>query len=146
MYASFSTMFIKSPEINPTTNQKDSILFMGDNNTQKMMTYNETRLTVSISDLIIPEGLSFKLSQKPRLKKLLDLARNVSKCYQPPNRNIISKDILDVSHDRNTERNLILIKKESDIFVLLFLGDGATVSRIPLLKILVSGKIFQYPY
>ena len=53
-------MCIKSPEINPTNNQKDSILFMGDNNTQKMMTSNETRLTVAIIDLIISEGLSFK--------------------------------------------------------------------------------------
>ena len=32
------------------------------------------------------------------------------------------------------------MKKESDIFGLLFLGDGATISRVPLLKILVSRK------
>ena len=30
--------------------------------------------------------------------------------------------------------------KKSDIFGLLFLGDGATISRVPLLNILVSGK------
>ena len=52
----------------------------------------------------------------------------------------MSKDLLDVIHDQNMERNLSLIKKESDIFGLLFLGDGTTISRIPLLKILVSGK------
>ena len=89
---------------------------MGDNNTQKMMTSNETRLTVAIDDLIISEGLSFNLSQKPRFKKVTELARTVSKCYQPPNRNIISKDILDVIHDQNMESNLSLIEKESDIF------------------------------
>ena len=33
-----------------------------------------------------------------------------------------------------------MIKKWSDIFGLLFLGDGATISRIPLLKVLVSGE------
>ena len=33
-----------------------------------------------------------------------------------------------------------LIEKESEIFGLLFLGDGATISRVPLLKILVSVK------
>ena len=38
------------------------------------------------------------------------------------------------------ERNLSLIKKESDVFGLLFIGDGATVSIIPLLNILVSGE------
>ena len=82
---------------------------MGDNNTQKMMTSNETGLTVAIADLIISEGLSFNLSQKPRFNKVLELARTVSKCYQPPNRNLISKDILDVIHDQNMEKNLSLI-------------------------------------
>ena len=27
-----------------------------------------------------------------------------------------------------------MIEKESDIFVLLFIGDGATISRVPQLK------------
>ena len=77
-----------------------------------MTTSNETRLTVVISDLIIYEGLSFNISQKHRLNKVLDLARAVSKSYQPPNRNLIYKDILDVIHDQNMEKNLSLIKKE----------------------------------
>ena len=84
---------------------------MGDNNTQKMMTSNETHLTVAIADLIISEGLSFNLYQKPRFKKVLELESTVSKFYQPPNRKLISKDILDVNHDQNMERNLILIEK-----------------------------------
>ena len=74
---------------------------------------------------------------------MLDLGRNVSKCYQSPNRKLISKDILHVINDQNMERNLNLIEKESDIFGFLFLGDGATFSIIPLLNILVSGLIFQ---
>ena len=113
---------------------------MGDNNTQKMMTSNETRLTVEIADLIIYEGLSFNISHKPRFKKLLDFSRTVSKSYQPPNRKLTSKDLLDVIHDQNMERNFIFIKKESGIFGLSFLGDGANISRIPLLNILVSRK------
>ena len=111
-----------------------------------MMTSNETCLTVAISDLIISEGLSYNLSEKPRFKKVLELARYASKCYQPPNRNLISKDLLDVIHDQNMERNLSLIEKESEIFGLLFLRDGATISRVPLLNILVSGKIFPWQY
>ena len=119
---------------------------MGDNNTQNMMTSNETCLTVAISDIIISEGLLFNLFQKPRFKKVLELARTVSKCYQPPKSKLTSKDILDVIHDHNMERNLSLIEKESEIFGLLFLGDDATIFRVPLWNILVSGKIFQYPY
>ena len=45
-----------------------------------------------------------------------------------------------VIHDQNMERKLILIKKGSYIFGLLSIGDGATITRIPLFNILVSGK------
>ena len=33
-----------------------------------------------------------------------------------------------------------MIKKEAEIFGSLFLGDGATISRCPLLNILASAK------
>ena len=105
---------------------------MGDNNTHKTMTSNETRLTVEIADLIIYEGLSLNLSQTPRFKKVLELAITVSKFYQPPNRKLIYKDLFDVIYYQNMERNLSLIEKEYDIFGLLFLGDGAKISRVPL--------------
>ena len=81
---------------------------MGDNNTQKMMTSNETHLTVAIPDLIVSEGLSFNISQ---FIKVLDLERNMKNIYQPPNRKLISKDIFDVISDQNMERNLRLMKK-----------------------------------
>ena len=142
----FSTSCSKSPEINTKTPQKCSIVFTGENNAQRMMTSKETRLTVAIDYLIISEVLSSNISQEPRFKKVLKLERTVSKFYQHPNRKLISKDILDVIHDQNMERNLSLIEKESEIFGLLFLGDGATISRVPLLNILVSGKSFQWPY
>ena len=112
---------------------------MGDHNTHKMMTSNEIRLTVAITDLINFEDLSFNLSQKPRFKKVIGLERNVSKGYQLPNKKLISKDLLGVIHDQNMESNLRLIKEESDIFRCVFLCDGATISSIPLLNILVSG-------
>ena len=116
---------------------------MGDHNTQKIMTSNETSLTVAISGVVISEGLYFNLAFKSRFKKVFYLERNVSKVNQPPNRKLISKDILYVIHDKNIEMSLSLINKWSDILGLLFLGDGATMSTITLLNILVSEKIFQ---
>ena len=73
------------------------------------MAYNETNLTVAIADLIISEGISFNLSQKPRFKNVLDLSRTVSKIYQPPNITLIYKDLLGVIHYHNMERNLSLV-------------------------------------
>ena len=116
---------------------------MRDHNTQKIITLKETGLTVTIADFIISEGLSFNISWKPRSNEVIELARNVSKCYHHPNIKIIPKDLLNVIHDQNMERNLISIKKESDIFGFLFLGDDATISRILLFNILVSGGIAQ---
>ena len=108
-----------------------------------MTTSNEIRLTVEIGNLIIYEGLYFNIYQKPRFNKVLDLAINVSKCYQHSNRKVISKDILGVIHDHNMESNLSLIIKDYDILGLLFIDDGATIPIIPLLNILVSRKISQ---
>ena len=66
------------------------------------------------------------------------MSRKVSKTYTPRNRKLISKELLDVIHVQNMKSNLAMIKKEEEIFVLLFLGDGATISRCPLLNILAS--------
>ena len=105
---------------------------MGCRITQKIITSNETHLIVEIYDLVISEGFYLNLSQKHRFKKVIYLAINGPKGCQLANRTIISKDLLYVINDHNMERKLSLIKKESDIFGLLFLGDGATLSRIPL--------------
>ena len=70
----------------------------------------------------------------------MDLEINVSKGYQPPNKNLIPKYLLDIIHDQNMENNLSLIKRDSDIFGFLFLGDIENIYRTPLLNILVSGK------
>ena len=68
------------------------------------------------------------------------MARNVSRTYIPPKRKLIPKELLDVIHKQKTKRNLAMIKKEAEIFGLLFLGDGDTISRLPLLNIMASGE------
>ena len=86
------------------------------------------------------EGLPFNLAQKSRFKKVLELSSYVSKTFIPPNRKLLSKELVDVIHERNMKRNLAMIKKEAEISRLLFLGDGATISRCILLNILAYAK------
>ena len=78
----------------------------------------------------------FSFSQKPKFKRILELARNVYKTYIPPNINLIYKELLDVIHEQNTKRGLSIIKEEAGIFGLLFLVDSATLSRCTLLNIM----------
>ena len=70
----------------------------------------------------------------------MELSRNVLNTYLPPNRKLISKELLDVIHKHNMKRNLAMIKREAEIFGLLFLGDGATISICTFLNPLVSEK------
>ena len=70
------------------------------------------------------------------------MVRKISKGYNIPNKKIIDKYIQDVIHNHNMQTKLSMIKKEVYNFALLFIGDGATISRTPLLNRLVSGKKF----
>ena len=90
----------------------------------QIITSNDTGLTVPIDDPFIYEGFSFNLSQKLPFKKVINLARNVSKGHQPSNRKHLSKDILNVVHDHIMEGNLNFVKK-SQIVWTFFLGDDA---------------------
>ena len=82
------------------------------------------RLTLQLrfAYLIISVCLFFNISQKPRFNKVLDLARNSSKGYNPPKIKLIAKFILDVIYDHNTQRNLIIIKLKQIVLDCYFLG------------------------
>ena len=123
-------------ESNSRSFSNGSLVFGIDGNDQKLFTSKETRLTITIADIIISECLLFDPATKPIFKKVLELSRNVSKTYITPNTNLISKELLDYIHEQKTKSNLAMIKKEVEIFGLLFLGYGATISVFPLLNIL----------
>ena len=128
-------------ESNSRSYPNGSLVFGNNVSSQKLITSNNTHLPIAISDLIVSEGLPFNLFQEIIFEKVLGFSRNVSKKYIPLNRNHISRELLNVIHEQNMKRNLKIIKKETEIFGLLFLGDGAKISRCPLLNILASAKI-----
>ena len=111
-----------------------------------MLYYRNTRLIVEISYPVISEGLSFNLAQKPRFKEVLDFAENISKGYISTNSKLIIKGLIGVIHDYNIKSRLVMIKKEAYVSELLFLVYGTTISRTPLLEILVSSKKLQQQF
>ena len=78
-------------ESNSSSISNGSLIFGMDVNDQKPISSNKTNLTIGITDYIILEGLSFNLAQEPWFKKVVDLARNVSKTYTPSKRKLVSK-------------------------------------------------------
>ena len=47
---------------------------------------------IDITDIIISEGLSFNIAQKPKFKKVLGLSRNVSNTYSSQKKYHIQKN------------------------------------------------------
>ena len=76
-------------ESNTTTHPKGSFIFGMDINYWESIHFHYTCGTIFIAGIIISEGISFNISQKPIFKKVLYLARNISKTYIPPNKNCI---------------------------------------------------------
>ena len=108
--SSFSTSCSKSPEINPTTPKKVQVFLWETIKHRRWWLVMRHGLQLqSLISLIMKVFLPIYLRNLGSIR-VLDLEITVSKSYQPPNRNILSKDILDVVHDQNTERKLSLIK------------------------------------
>jgi len=109
---------------------------------QSIMPYDasaESQLTIAIADLIHSRGLPFSLSEDPKFKKMLALARNVPLNYNPPGRKRVAGDLLDLNYESYIDKNMKLLMNEANVFGISFFGDGATVKRMPLLNILASG-------
>ena len=99
---------------------------------------NSATLELAIADLLHSEGLSFSLSESIRFRRVLTLARCVSGTFQPPGRNLVGGELLDINYEKCVSRTNERLAKEADTFGLAFIGDGATVKKMPLLNIIAS--------
>ena len=57
--------------------------------------------------------------------------------FKPPNRKQIAGDLLDINAKKTLEASISDKLKVADVFGLTFLGDFATVERMPLLNIVM---------
>jgi len=75
------------------------------------------------------ESSSFKL--------MLNYSRIVGKDYKPPGRRDLGQSLLDINYRNIVEHNKEILYRESDVFGLSWLSDGATIARTPLINVLV---------
>ena len=104
---------------------------------------NEATLELAIADMIHSEGLPFSLSESLRFRRVLKLARCVPSGFKPPSRQLVAGDLLDINFEKCIARMHEALQREADTFGLTFLGDGATVRRLPLINVI--GSIVLYP-
>jgi hypothetical protein len=97
---------------------------------------NNSRLTMAIADCIHSDGLPFRFGESPRFQKILRLAQTVGTDYIPPNRNHVAGRLLDLNYEMCRNKNKTDLLAEEDTFGLQFVGDGATIKRMPLINVL----------
>ena len=102
---------------------------------------SSSELSMAIADFIHAHGLSFMLSESPRLKLILRLARTAPSSYKPPRRQEVGGELLDLNYSQYKSRTLRKLKLDADIYGVQIMSDGATVKHIPLLNFLGASAV-----
>ena len=99
----------------------------------------DSRMDMAVANLIHCEGTAFSLADSAHLRKIIQLAKCVSKNYVPPNRNRIAGELLELNYHEHYRKDVALLMVDSEIYGLDFYGDGATIKSMPLLNIMAYG-------
>lgn len=99
----------------------------------------DNKLTMAIADFIHSCGLPFSISSHPKFRQVITLARCVGSKYKVPSRNQVSTDLLDLNYEAYMTKTKEQLNKDIKLFGISFIGDGATVKRMPLINVLASG-------
>ena len=100
---------------------------------------NATKLTSAIAEYIYCKGLPFSAAEGDHFMQIIKLAHLVGSSYHPPNRCLVSTELLDISYKNRHARYLTDLNTDADIYGLSLFGDGATVHGMPLINILAAG-------
>jgi hypothetical protein len=91
---------------------------------------------MAIADFFHCKSIAGSVVELPRFGRLLKLARTVGSDFKISSRKKISGELLDLNYDAVYNENKTLLCNEASNFGLSFIGDGATIKRMPLLNIL----------
>jgi hypothetical protein len=100
---------------------------------------NSMRLTSAIAEFVYCKGLSFSATEGEHFMQILKLARLVPSSYRPPNRRLLSNDLLRISYESRLDKYIRDLDVDAEVYGLTLFGDGATVHGMPLMNILASG-------
>jgi hypothetical protein len=95
-------------------------------------------MDIAIANFMHSHMLPFSLTECPKFLKLLNTVTSLDTGYLPPDRRKMSGPLLDMLYDTNKEEMIKNPLLESIIFSVTIFGDGATITNIPLMNILVA--------
>ena len=97
---------------------------------------NNATLEMAIADFFHSENIPDAVVDSPRFARLVRVCRLVGDDFVIPNRKKIGGELLDLNYETTYKSNKEKLLKEARVFGLAFLGDGATIKRMPLMNVL----------
>ena len=102
---------------------------------------NNASVEMAIADFFHSQNIPDAVVETPEFKRLVRQCRLVDNNFVIPNKKKIGGELLDINFANITAINKANLLKESAVFGVVFIGDGATIHRMPLLNILaMSGS------
>ena len=101
------------------------------------------RAEMAVADFFHSDGIAFSAVESPRFIAMCKALRFVADDFKVPNRHKLGKELLDINFNSCCESNIRELMKEGFVFGSTFLGDGATIGRMPLVNIL--GIVAEVP-
>ncbi len=74
--------------------------------------------------------------ESPRFKRLVKVCRLVGDDFVVPNCKKVGGELLDIKYENTYSLNKAELIKEAKVFGFAWMGDGATILKIPLMNIL----------
>jgi len=99
---------------------------------------NNTIAQMAIADFFHCENISDVVVETPRFKRMVNVLSKIGSDFEIPKRKQIGGPLLDLNFQTKYNDNKTNLLKGADVFGLSFLGDGATVKRMPLMNILAA--------
>lgn len=96
---------------------------------------------MAIADFFHCDNLPDTLAESPRFRRIINLARLVGSDFKCPNKKLIGGELLDINFKNCYERNKKDLLSEVSAFGFAWIGDGATVHRMPLINVLCTSGV-----
>ena len=105
-------------------------------NTTDIRKCNDASLEFALADFFHCENIPDQVVESDTLARVIKKARLVGSDFKMPSRSNIGGELLDLNFQMVYNSNKESLLKEASVFGLAFLGDGATIKRMPLINIL----------
>ncbi|KAL3772048.1 hypothetical protein ACHAWU_008070 [Discostella pseudostelligera] len=97
---------------------------------------NNASFEMAIADFFHCENIPDRVVDSERFARVIKKARTVGSDFNIPSRSKIGGELLDLNFETVYKANKEALLKDASVFGLAFLGDGATIKRMPLMNIL----------